>query len=387
MTVTQSAATTTAPPRGRIPALDIARGLAILGTLATNIWLFSHPGGMLGYLGHPTSPGAPDLQQGIERLLMALANGKFLGLLTLMFGIGLLIQAESAGRKGRSWPGGYPIRMGLLFVEGLLHYLLIAEFDVLMGYAVTGAIVAVVVLRTPRVRRAWAIAAGSLHVALITALTMLLWWFGPGGALPAGGASVYREGSWWDLVLLRLNYAAVFRLEPVFIGLLTFAMFLVGAELYRRGIFDPNGTSLRRRLMVVGGLAFVADITLALTVPAAVFLCRYVLAQLVAMGLLALIATIARDGGGRPGTLLAPVGRMALSCYIAQNLVCSVLFYGWGLGLNGVAPEARLGVTLGVYVLVCTVMIVLARLWLRRWRRGPVEWLWHESYRALRGDR
>lgn len=373
------------PPdaRTRIGALDVARGIAILGTLATNIWLFSHPGGMLGYLTHPTSPGAPAVQQGVERVLMALANGKFLGLLTLMFGIGLLIQAESAARRGRRWPGGYPVRMGLLFAEGLLHFLLIAEFDVLMGYAVTGAIVAVLVVRTPRVRRVWAVLAGALHLLIVTALTVLLLSVGnaPGGAMP--GEAVYRDGSWWDLVVLRLDHAVLFRAEPVFIGFLSVTMFLLGAELHRRGIFEERARPLRVRLMVAGAFALVLDLALAWLVPEAVFVCRYVLAQVVAIGLLALIATVVRGGGGRLGGVLAPVGRMALSCYILQNLVCSALFHGWGLGLNSVDPGARLWVTACAYLAVCTAMVLVSRWWLGRFSRGPVEWAWHASYRVL----
>jgi uncharacterized protein len=69
-----------------------------------------------------------------------LANGKFLGMLTLMFGVGLELQRRSARRRGRPWPGRYPWRASLLFLDGLLHYLLVVEFDILMGYAVTGAV-------------------------------------------------------------------------------------------------------------------------------------------------------------------------------------------------------------------------------------------------------
>lgn len=371
--------------RSRIRALDVARGIAILGTLATNVWIFSHPGGLLGYLNHPTSAGASEFQQGLERLFMALANGKFLGLLTLMFGIGLVIQAESAARRGARWPARYPLRLGILFVEGLIHFLLIAEFDVLMGYAVTGAIVAFVVVRSPGVRRAWAIVTGLIHLAVITLLTALLLAV-PGGEMSRHPAEwLYRHGSWWDLVVMRLDNVLLFRAEPVLIGCLTFALFLIGAELYRAGVFDERGRALRRRLLVAGAVALTLDLTLALTLPATILLSRYVLAPIVAMGLLALIALLARDGGGRLGALLTPVGRMALSCYIAQNLICAVLFQGWGLGLNTMGSAARPWVTVAVYGLVCLSLVVSARWWLQRFDVGPVEWLAQKAYRALAG--
>ncbi len=85
----------------RILALDVARGIAILGTFAANVWIFTDPAGIVGYLASVGTDPWP------QRILMQLTQGKFLGLLTLMFGIGLAVQAASAQRAGRPWPGGY----------------------------------------------------------------------------------------------------------------------------------------------------------------------------------------------------------------------------------------------------------------------------------------
>ena len=65
----------------------------------------------------------------------------------------------------------------MLFLDGLLHYLLVVEFDILMGYAVTGAVVAVVLATSPRSQRIWLWTAASLHMLLLSALTaaLLLW--------------------------------------------------------------------------------------------------------------------------------------------------------------------------------------------------------------------
>ncbi len=139
--------TTVGTPRSRtrIAALDVARGIAILGTLGTNIWIITDCG-IVGYLETAGSDPWP------QRILMQLAQGKFLGLLSLMFGIGLAIQAASARRAGRAWPGNYRTRGFLLFVDGLVHYFLVAEFDVLMGYAVVSMLVCGVVVTSRRTR-------------------------------------------------------------------------------------------------------------------------------------------------------------------------------------------------------------------------------------------
>ena len=115
-------------PQERIGVLDVARGIAILGTLATNIWIFTDPGGIIGYLERPLPSLTGGLEQAVQTIARQLANGKFLGMLTLMFGVGLELQRRSARRRGRPWPGRYPWRASLLFLDGLLHYLLVVEF-------------------------------------------------------------------------------------------------------------------------------------------------------------------------------------------------------------------------------------------------------------------
>ena len=70
---------------------------------------------------------------------------------------------------------------------------------------------------------------------------------------------------------------------------------------------------------------------------------------------------------------LAPAGRMALTNYLAQSLVCTLLFYGYGLGFFERLP--RVWQPLFVVVLFAA-QVVLSRWWLSRFRHGPVEWLW-----------
>ncbi len=368
----------------RIVGLDVARGIAILGTLGTNIWIFSHPAGMLGYLDSPTTPDASAAQAAVEHVLQQLAQGKFLGLLTLMFGIGLAIQADSAQRAGRRWPGPYLWRASILFLDGLLHYLLVVEFDVLMGYAVTGAIVAYVIARSPRAQAVWIAVAAGIHAMLVALLTIGMW-SAPTSYSPPD-PNPYRDGSWWDLVLLRVDYAGVFRFEPVFILFLSIAMFTVGNRLYRAGLFADRGAGLRRSLMIAGAVALPVDLGLGVASQNWLFVVRYGTAPIVALGLLALIAEVTLRGRiGWAGRRLADLGRVALSGYVLQNVLASVVFYGWGLDLGGVAPAWRLPVTVLAWCAVSSLVLLAAHLWLRRFRRGPLEWLWARSYALLTG--
>lgn len=86
---------------------------------------------------------------------------------------------------------------------------------------------------------------------------------------------------------------------------------------------------------------------------------------------------------GAVGGALAAVGRMALTCYILQNVLASIVFYDFGLG----AARATTGdwqflwVTL-IYLGLCAVMIAFSVIWLRFFPRGPVEIVMHWAYGA-----
>lgn len=77
--------------------------------------------------------------------------------------------------------------------------------------------------------------------------------------------------------------------------------------------------------------------------------------------------------------VLAPVGRMALSNYLLQSLICSFYFYGYGLANWGMGRATQLGFV----VVVFAVQIALSHWWLSRFRFGPLEWLWRAfTYRS-----
>ena len=66
-------------------------------------------------------------------------------------------------------------------------------------------------------------------------------------------------------------------------------------------------------------------------------------------------------------------GRMALSNYIGQSVIMAALAESWGLGLYGELDGAVLTV---LAVVVYFSLAVLSHGWLKRFRMGPLEWLW-----------
>jgi uncharacterized protein len=70
---------------------------------------------------------------------------------------------------------------------------------------------------------------------------------------------------------------------------------------------------------------------------------------------------------------LAAVGQMALTNYVAQSVVLGFVFYGYGFGLFGHAGSAA---TAALGLLLYVAQVEASKLWLRRFRFGPLEWAW-----------
>lgn len=70
--------------------------------------------------------------------------------------------------------------------------------------------------------------------------------------------------------------------------------------------------------------------------------------------------------------LLAPYGRMALSNYLSQSIICSAFFYSYGMGYYGMQRAHQV-----VFVLVVVILqLMFSHWWLSKFRYGPMEWVW-----------
>ncbi|MDO5626899.1 MAG: DUF418 domain-containing protein [Mobilicoccus sp.] len=412
----------------RLAALDVLRGIAILGTLATNIGIF------LAMTQTPENVSAVDHVVGTAIGLVT--DGKFIGLLTIMFGIGLEIQRQSAVRKGESWLGTYPWRALLLVLDGLLNYFFIFEFDVLMGYGLTGLVVAFVLCGSPKFQT-WIMGLGiAAHVALLTYMSwpmltssddyavldslpddpasltpeqitqmaqeagvstaevrrMMAEYTDPSVAtggpdvIPSADAMISSTDSYWAGVVERATNFVSGRGEIPIMFVMGMGLFLVGGWLYRAGLFEERGAKLRRWVMGLSfGIGLPLDwVTRLWFAEYTSMYNRYLTSAMVSFGLLALVAAFYARGRtpGFVGKAVSNVGKMALTCYIGQNLIASILFYDWGFGL---ARHMRWGVwdTVIGWAVISAILLIFSAVWLRFFRRGPIEWLWHVSHAAI----
>ncbi len=69
---------------------------------------------------------------------------------------------------------------------------------------------------------------------------------------------------------------------------------------------------------------------------------------------------------------LAAVGRMSLSNYLLQTLICTFWFYGYGAGFYGRFQQWELYF---IVVLITLIQFVFSIIWLRIYQTGPLEWL------------
>jgi uncharacterized protein len=364
----------------RIALLDILRGFAIIGTLGTNIWLFAYLGDLNKMFSDPLEPWWSSWDKLLQTMILLLVNGKFLGLLTLLFGAGMELKRQKAQREGYTWPGVYKWTCVLLLIDGLLHYTLVMEYDVLMSYAITGMIVSFIINRSRRFILIMMGITGGVHLIGITGITALL-------ALESGSAfngmdmitDLYASGTWWEQVMFRLSNFGFFRTESIAIIPLNVFLFLLGALLMRAQIFsDHDSGRLKRRKLMIVGLAAGIPLNLLLLVPGGIMdlFVRYISAPVLTLGYLGLIAYMMNKNiFPRLFNRFGEIGKMALSCYILQNIIASALFYGWGLGLGGQLSSLFI---LLMWASICVVLMIFSHLWLGRFRQGPVEWVWRK---------
>lgn len=361
--------------KDRIRLLDILRGFAILGTLGTNIWIFAHAGD-LNYITTFNQSGWWGLDDLLRMIVLFLVNGKLLGLLTIMFGVGMEMKYQQAKRKGKPWPGVYLWVVLFLILEGLLHFILVMEYDILMSYGVT-AIIAVFILKggDRLIARTMNVIGSVFAIAILAFAGLML---ASGASVSLGGfgdvVALYQEGTWMEQVQYRLTNFLPLRMEAIFVIPTNVFLFLLGVRFMRAGVFSPdeNGKKLRTTLFKLGIYVGV-PLNLLIFIPGGAFdlPVRYLFAPLMSVGYIAIMASMIQYTKWEwLWRLLENAGKMSLSCYVFQNILASVVFYGWGLGLAGKLNSAAI---IGIWLLICVFQLILTSLWLRGFKLGPME--------------
>lgn len=381
-------------PNERYLILDVLRGFALIGVLFANMpyhsgfWMLS-----------------PEAQDALPRAeaghwfmwaLHFITDGKFYSIFSLLFGIGFALQLQRAEKKGEPFAGRFSRRLLILFVLGLLHAVFFYVGDILTVYALLGFALLLFRKTANKTLLRWA-----FILLLLPVVQYAIMWWPQQGTPPADLSGdyaffeqmivTYRTGTLGDMLFNNIGGLIVGRYpDLVFTGRFfkVLAMFLIGFYVARKQFFVNIAyhKPLLKKVMIWGAV---------IGIP-----CNLVLAQLMttnayyafapsgiiqplvyAYGVPALglfyacgIALLYQQESFRNLlAVLAPFGRMALTNYLMQSVICCLIYNNYGLGLFATdGPIVFSAVGLGILIF----QIIFSHVWLAKFQYGPMEWLW-----------
>jgi len=364
-------------PRERVAAIDILRGFALFGVLAINLdtefrvtlfeQFFAAPNGGLDFAA--------------AALLSLAFEFKAITLFSILFGAGLAIQFDRLASYNRTTL--VVRRLLVLLAFGLVHMLLIWNGDILTEYAIAALLILPFLHAPQRVVLAGAAASFALYLAMSR---LPLPFSFPNAAWMtqhiAQAREAYGHGSFYDAMVFRITEVPQIAKLHAYIFPRTMALMLFGLWIWRTGLLR-NLQKYSRELPICGAVLVLAGGLLTLEAHGfsaftnSLFSERLVEAVspiALALGYAALILSASISQRLLPAIAwMAPIGRMAFTNYIAQSVVLTLLFYGFGFGLTGSVGVAG---GLAIAVFIYGIQAWASNWWLRHYRFGPLEWLW-----------
>lgn len=390
----------------RIVYLDILRGIAIFFIFSANIVWFS------GYFEFPAENILPaasfPFDKYFELIMYTLVDGKFYSIFSLLFGIGCAIQYDSLIKLNKPFAPFFRRRMLWLLVIGLTHLIFLWDGDILTLYALLGlALIWFVNLNNKQLLK-WA--------AFLIALPILNWLVinSVGWNYPAYfydfnvqynqhlGLPIYVwEGTAMTDYPAHIKNDNLLDFFKVNIGnsINRFAAILAEGRAFKvlgifliglwagRGILNDNllnNTSFLKKVAIWGiciGLpisvsrTWIANFSSQDEFWSLMKTLSYALGTVpLALSYAAFLALLYKKNM-RFLNLFAPVGKMALSNYLLQTLLATIIFYGIGFGFGG-----KFGYTLiiGIAVIIFSLQVIFSKWWLKSHKFGPMEWIWRQ---------
>ncbi|MGD2199000.1 DUF418 domain-containing protein [Lysinibacillus fusiformis] len=359
----------------RVTFIDTMRGFSLFGILMANLLIFQ-----FGMYGKDELKNLSTLDNGALYFVKIVIEGSFMPIFTLLFGFSLIKLIESIRRKKNKSRWSVLRRASGLIALGLLHSIFLWEGDILFSYGCMTLFLIPFINRKPKTLFIWA---GILFV-LTTALTY--------GSMEATkkeqkdlatyieqANDVYANGSYLEIFDFRANAEVPGMEDPSFIFIvLIFApmfyapLFLFGMALAKKQAFTKMDEEVKwyklGALLVPIGLACKSVSFIEGNLSSILLMGG---SQLLALGYVSLAALLYKT---RPVQLLAPafesVGKLSLTNYLLQTIICTTVFYGYGLGLYG-----KLGVFGGILfgIVVYSLQCVLSLAYLKKFKRGPFE--------------
>ena len=365
----------------RLEVLDALRGFSLLGIIIANMLYFQ-------YSSHTKDSIDPNTwwDQGAYYFTKIFVEGSFYPIFGFLFGYGLILFVQALENRDESVKGPLWRRAIGLVVLGAVHIALVWDGDILLTYG--AALMFIILFFLKRRVKTWFIWAISLALLAIPFLFVKTIFLELLNEETAKASEVLKNGSYLDVVKYRIGLSAdEYELMFWLIGIPIAFVFISIIGFVSVGTFILFG-------MAAAKVELLQNVELkkqllkkcALLVPVGLLLKAFILwdhkvgvllnglgAYLLAIGYIALfILLFVNAQDNKLMNSFASVGRLSLSNYLLQSIICTTIFYGYGLGLFG-----KLGVALGVVlaVVIYGVQVFISSVYHKRFKLGPAEWV------------
>lgn len=366
----------------RIATLDILRGFSLLGILLVNMFGFYLP---MPHIADLSSWFSEVQDIVLHQLLDIYVQSSFYPLFSMLFGYGLAMQYVKAKEKGINFYQFAPKRLLLIFCIGMFHAIIIWWGDILAMYAFCGVFLIALIRLPAKWLLLVAIAVNTLYHGFNLSLYALAGFFTTStdsisvniDAIQSA-VTAYGIGSWTDAFMQRLDDLAIqmslFMWISSLFTILPYMLF--GAALAKwRLIERAKGKIALWLILAVIGIAgglYVKSLPIAgAQTIGNEYLQVYIGGPILAVGYIAVVTLLTQ----LPFVikLLSPIamaGRMSLTLYIMQSVICTVLFYKWGFGLYG-KVDVQMGIYMAIGIFV--IQVLFAELYFSKFKQGPLE--------------
>lgn len=355
---------------GRINAVDALRGFAISAILLI------HSSNHFLYFGTPqcSSEWLLQLDEILKSFLYFIFEGKAYSIFALLFGFTYALQLEKRISKGMDMKYRMMWRMFLLALFGFFNAAFFAGGDPLIFYAL--CMIPVIFLRH----------AGNkilFWVGLLFLAQPLEWlnyafhlFDDSYGVFYENMGNTLKTGDFVEIVKMNVTDGVkgclLWALQTGRMSQ-TLGLFCIGMLTYRTEFFVRDVSFYKRITLysfALSVLLYIAVIAVG-NIPLKMY---YNLSSSVCM--VNLLLWIYNKSQNAPFWYYMRIyGRMSLTNFIGQSVICTFLFYSWGLHL-GLTLGTSLSIVLAIMVLVA--QIFFSRFWLNYHKQGPLEHLWHK---------
>ncbi len=366
----------------RIFSIDALRGFSLLGILLMNILTFAYPYQIINpfeFFQH---------QDGAWFKISSLfIIASFYPIFAFLFGYGLSIMYQNSLDKGLNY---YPMitrRLLFLLLLGIIHGVFIFYGDILSTYALLGLIAIIFVRLKPQFTLV-ALSIGIGIFVLLYLLPMILLKDVTQIESFVGLQELERINN----ILSSADYVSIIGFNLKYFGMNIANAILVGPfsilpimlfGIYAHQINWFNKIKQHKNLyMVIGvvvlilGLAIkMIQIVLEGSVTSQL-MSQMIGGPIVALSYIMFFVILCEDQTARKIlTPLQSIGKLSLTTYIMQSVICIFIFYGVGFNFYGKLPVLNIYI---IGIVIYFVQLIVSYLYLMKFKQGPLEKLWRK---------